>query len=392
MTGSRENDGQSLPEKTDVLVIGGGIAGTSTLYHLARNGVEATLVEKGQVGMGATEAAVGVLSPPLRQPFHETAHDRGADMAREIWDFALRSMAGLGEALTGLGAATEAGLDLRGGHLLAEPHSVHQVRLSFEALEAAGFPVRWLSPDEVEEACGGRGFSGGYFLEGGGAISPGATARALARGAAEAGARVVEGVTVEEVTRRNGSLVCETDDGTVTASMVVYATHVDSRRFSALVGDEIVPIRGQGLAAEVEGLPEQAGCFSTHWKLNVWRQAPEGTLFLGGWRHDAWDRSYWKTRPELDGRLQDDLERWFHSVFPRVRFNVVKRWSGIFGWTSDYLPLVGPLPGAPDELVISGFSGGGLPFAFECGRVLAHAVAGRDAVAGGSLFNPRRFL
>ena len=59
---------------------------------------------------------------------------------------------------------------------------------------------------------------------------------------------------------------------------------------------------------------------------------------------------------------------------------------------SDYLPLVGPLPGAPDELVISGFSGGGLPFAFECGRVLAHAVAGREPVPGGALFNPRRFI
>jgi len=392
MTGSDANNGQSLPERTDVLVIGGGIAGTSTLYHLARNGVEATLVEKERVGMGATEAAVGVLAPPLRQPFHETAHDRGPDAAREIWEFALRSMAGLGEALTELGAREEAGLDLRGGHLLAEPHSVHQVRLSFEALEAAGFPVRWMSPGEVEDACGGKGFSGGYHLEGGGAISPGATARVLARGATEAGARVVEGVTVEDVTRRDGSLVCETSDGPVNASMVVYATHVDSRRFSALVGDEVVPIRGQGLAAEVEGLPEQVGCFSTHWKLNVWRQDPRGTLYLGGWRHDAWDRSYWKTRPELDERLQHDLETWFQAVFPRVKVKVVRRWSGIFGWTSDYLPLVGPLPGAPDELVISGFSGGGLPFAFECGRVLANAVADRDPVPGGALFNPRRFL
>jgi glycine/D-amino acid oxidase-like deaminating enzyme len=174
--------------------------------------------------------------------------------------------------------------------------------------------------------------------------------------------------------------------------MVVYATHVDSRRFSALLGDEIVPIRGQGLAAEVEGLHSQEGCFATHWKLNVWRQDREGILHLGGWRHDAWDRSYWKTRPELDPRLQGDLEEWFHAAFPRVKLRAIRRWSGIFGWTSDYLPLVGPLPGAPDELVISGFSGGGLPFAFECGRVLAHAVAGREPVPGGALFNPRRFI
>lgn len=394
MSGLKERLLQSdtLPDRTDVLVVGGGIAGASTLYHLARCGVAATLVERGRVGGGATEAAVGVLAPPLRQPFHQTVHDRGADRAREIWSFALRSIAGLGEALREMGAEEEAGLDLRGGHVLAESHSQHEVKLSFEALEDAGFPVRWLAPEEVRSASGGRGFTGGYLLEGGGAISPGPTARCLARAARQSGGRVVEGVTVKEASRKESSLVCHTDHGPVEASMVVYATHVDSRRFSALLGDEIVPIRGQGLSAQVRGLPAQEGCYATHWKLNVWRQAPDGELFLGGWRHDAWDRSYWKTRPELDERLQGDLEEWFRAAFPDVRLEVTRRWSGIFGWTSDYLPMVGPLPGAPAELVISGFSGGGLPFAFECGRVLAHAIAGKDPVPGGRLFNPRRFL
>ena len=50
------------------------------------------------------------------------------------------------------------------------------------------------------------------------------------------------------------------------------------------------------------------------------------------------------------------------TAFPGVELEITGRWSGIFGWTSDYLPLVGPLPGAPDEMVITGFSGGGLPF------------------------------
>ena len=386
------DEAQDLPDRTDVLVIGGGIAGTSTLPHLVRAGVEATLVERDRVGGGATQAAVGVLSPPLRQPFHETVRDRGADQAREIWDFALRSVARLGEALRELGAEEEVGLDLRGGWMLAESHSEHQIRLSCEALDAAGFGVRWMEADEVGALTGGRGFVGGYRLEGGGSLSPGPTARALARGAVAQGARVMEGVGVRGVERRGGELVCRTDEGEIRASMVVYATHVDSRRFSALLGDEIVPIRGQGLAAEVRGLAPMPGGFATDWKMNVWRRDADGLLHLGGWRHDAWDRSYWKTRPEIDERLQENLEDWFRSAFPHADLRVVRRWSGIFGWTSDFLPLVGPLPGTPDELVISGFSGGGLPFAFEAGRVLAAAVAGEEPIPGASILNPRRFL
>jgi glycine/D-amino acid oxidase-like deaminating enzyme len=383
---------QELPDRTDVLVIGGGIAGTSTLHHLVRAGVEATLVERDRVGGGATQAAVGVLSPPMRQPFHETVHDRGPEAAREIWDFALRSVARLGEALRELGAEEESGLDLRGGWVLAEPHSEHQTLLSCKALDEAGFGVRWIGADEVSTLTRGRGFVGGYQLEGGGSLSPGPTARVLARGAIKQGARVVEGVAIRSVERRNGELVCTSDEGEVRAAMVVYATHVDSRRFSALLGDEIVPIRGQGLAAEVRGLAAMPGGFATDWKMNVWRRTPDGLLQLGGWRHDAWDRSYWKTRPEVDDRLQGNLEDWFRAAFPEVELRVVRRWSGIFGWTSDFLPLVGPLPGAPDELVISGFSGGGLPFAFEAGRVLAAAVAGEDPVPGASILNPRRFI
>ena len=134
------------------------------------------------------------------------------------------------------------------------------------------------------------------------------------------------------------------------------------------------------------------GAYATHWKLNVWRSDPEGRLVLGGWRHDAWDRSYWKARPEVDHHLQEAIEGWFEQAFPDVApLEVERRWSGIFGWTADYLPLVGPLPGRTGELVISGFSGGGLPFAFESGRVIASIVTEGDPVPGGDLLNPRRF-
>ena len=186
-------------------------------------------------------------------------------------------------------------------------------------------------------------------------------------------------------------MVVETGGGEVRAEMVVYATHVDSRRFSTFLGDEIVPIRGQGMMTH-PGPPVFKGSFSTHWKLNVWRSDAEGRLHLGGWRHDAWDRSYWKIRPEVDPQLQENIQKWFESTFPDGGpLKVARRWSGIFGWTADYLPLVGPLPGRTGELVISGFSGGGLPFAFESGRVIAAIVSAGEAVPGSELLNPRRF-
>lgn len=389
--GSEMRFSGDLPEETDVVVIGGGIAGSSAAYHLASAGVRTVLLERGHIGEGATAAAIGVLSPPLRQPFDELVHFRGEATARRIWDFALRSVAGLGAFLEDRGEAEAAGLDLSGGHVLADAHSLHEVEGAYRALASAGLPVSWVNADDLTGLAKGRGFLGGYRIEGGGCISPGPTAVALARGARDAGAVVLEGTDVGEARRTEGRIACETGKGEVRAEMVVYATHVDSRRFSSFLGDEIVPIRGQGMITE-PGTARVAGSYSTHWKLNVWRTDSEGRLILGGWRHDAWDRSYWKTRPELDPHLQENIQAWFESAFPeRAPLQVARRWSGIFGWTADYLPLVGPLPGRTGELVISGFSGGGLPFAFESGRVIASIVSDGEPVQGSELFNPRRF-
>jgi gamma-glutamylputrescine oxidase len=381
-----------VPERVDVVVVGGGIAGTSAAVHLARAGVTTLLLERGRIGSGATAAAIGVLSPPMRQPFDETVHFRGREIAKTIWELALRSVGGLAAMLTENEKAEVAELDLSGGHVLADAHSLHQVEGSFRALELEGLPVEWLGAEQVRELTGGRGFLGGYRIEGLGSLASGPTARALAEIAAAQGATVLEEVEVGDSKRVNGSILCETSRGAVRSEMVVYATHVDSRRFSAFLGDEIVPIRGQGMVAETRGARRFTGAYSTHWKLNVWRSDPLGRLHLGGWRHDAWDRAYWKVRPELDATLQENIQAWFESAFPeRAPLAVSRRWSGIFGWTADYLPLVGPLPGRTGELVVSGFSGGGLPFAFESGRIIAAIVSEGEPIEGAGLLNPRRF-
>jgi glycine/D-amino acid oxidase-like deaminating enzyme len=382
-----------LPARCDVVVVGGGIAGVSALHHLAAAGVDAVLLERDRVGGGATGTAVGVLSPPLRQSYHETASRRGPEVARMIWRFAERSISDLAHALSARGEAADGELDLAGGHVLAEPHTLHEVERSFQSLAEAGFPVTWLEAADVRGQTGGRGFLGGFRLAGGGALNPAATARILAGQAMAAGGLVAEGAHVSEVARESGGLVCRLRDGReVHAEMVVYAVHTEARRFSSLLGDEVVPIRGQALAAEILDGTVPDGAWSTHWKLNTWRRSPAGRLHLGGWRHDAWDRSYWKTRPEVDENMQEALLTWFRHAFPDVRLRVTGRWSGIFGWTADYMPMVGPLPGLSDELVIAGFSGGGLPFAFGCGRMVADMIVGRDPGPEAVLFSPRRFV
>lgn len=381
-----------LPERAAVVIIGGGIAGTSVAFHAANSGMDVVLLERGRVGGGATGAAVGILSPPLRQPYHETIAALGDGEAKALWSFALRSTGNLGSFLKEQGAADLADLDLGGGHVLAEPHTDYQVRETFRALGEGGFPVEWIEGGVIRDRFGGHGFTGGFRIIGGGGFDPEAATFALARAAREAGAEIREDVDVEGVEQDEFGFVCRADGVSVRCDSVVYATHVEGGRFSALVGREIVPIRGQGFESEPMDRRFE-GCFATDWKLNVWRQKLDGRILVSGWRHEALDRSYGRAAPELDHDLQSDLGEWFERSFPDLApLRVKHRWSGVFGWTADYMPLVGPLPGQPQEYVISGFAGGGLPFAFDCGRSIARQLAGENPVEGAEQFSPGRFV
>lgn len=367
------------------------MTGASTAYHLATLGVDVVLLERGGIGGGATAAVVGVLSPPLRQPFHETVHFRGRDEATRLWRFSEASIQGLANLLKDRGYAESAGLDLSGAYVLAEPHTHHQVKLAYSALAKAGIDVAWIPPDEVRRLCDGQGFTGGYRIEGGGSLDPGATTMALTQFAEEAGARIIEDVDVTGTEAKAAGIVCTADGAELHCDAVVYAAHINSGRFSAFVREEIVPIRSQGFSsAPVSTLFR--GSFSTHWKLNVWRQNAAGRILMSGWRHDAWDRAYGKAEFAVDEHLQDDILRWFESYFPASSpLEMKDRWSAVFGLTADFLPMVGAIPGSPNEYVIGAFGGGGIPFAFECGRSIAHEIVGRSAVPGSEIFSPARF-
>jgi glycine/D-amino acid oxidase-like deaminating enzyme len=67
------------------------------------------------------------------------------------------------------------------------------------------------------------------------------------------------------------------------------------------------------------------------------------------------------------------------------------RWAGIFGLTQDMLPLVGRVPGRDGTWVAAGYSGHGNVLGFLCGRLVAHAILGRDDPLL-ALFDPARLL
>jgi len=76
----------SLPDKADVLIVGGGIAGASLLWHLEARRIDAVLVERHHLAWGASGRNAGFLLAGVASSYAEAVNTYGREKAREIWE------------------------------------------------------------------------------------------------------------------------------------------------------------------------------------------------------------------------------------------------------------------------------------------------------------------
>src|SRR6266851_5788622 len=90
-----------LPERADVLVIGGGITGVSVVHHLRARRMDAVLVERAHIAAGASGRNAGYLLAGVADSYAEAVLSYGRSRAREIWEMTLVNHATMIEAVTG---------------------------------------------------------------------------------------------------------------------------------------------------------------------------------------------------------------------------------------------------------------------------------------------------
>ena len=356
-----------LDRPPDVIVIGGGVTGCSCAFALAQRGLRVRLHEAREIAGGASGRNGGFALRGGAMPYDVAVTTLGHDSATALWRLTER-------ALDTIEHLADNALRRVGSFKLAvDQAELAELRFEAEALERDGFAVQWLEP--LPEPLRGV-FAGGFRQPGDGALHPARWVRQLAAAAAEAGAEILERSAVDSVAE-------------LQAAHVVIATDGYTRGLVPELDAAIRPTRGQMVVTE----PLEAMLFPcphyARYGHDYWQQLPDRRLVLGGHR-DAGLEAEWTAEEAVTDVVQERIDASIQRL-TGSQPAVEHRWAGIWGTTSDALPLAGPCPGRPGVWVAAGYSGHGNVLGFACGELVARAVAG-DSPPELSLFDPARLL
>ena len=339
-----------LPDKADVLVIGGGIAGVSLLWHLAARRIDAVLVERDHLAAGASGRNAGFLLAGVASSYAQAVRTYGRDKAREVWEITSENHDRMIEAARGqdvghrrLGSAVLAVGDEERGLLIESEH----------LLQEDGYSVRWdgtklMNPDDGE-------------------VDPSAMVAALARQAKEGAIR--EGVNVTALDSRRHGVIVTAGETACEAGVVILATNGYSPQLVPSV--KIQPTRAQMLATAPESKRITDVPVYSNFGYRYWRQLPGGELLIGGWRDTSpeTEKTY-DSEPTVE--IQEHLDRAARELGTTAE--VTHRWAGTMGFTESGLPMTGPLEEMPNVYICAGFTGHGMAFAFMTAKQVVEAI------------------
>lgn len=368
-------------ERSDILVIGGGIAGCMVAWFLARAGGEVTLIERFDLHTLASGSNAGSLH--LQMPaaeFRLLGEGWAAGYAPVIALLrqSLAMWAGLGEEL---------GVDLElatpGGLIVATNEAEMDLIARKAVLERRqGLDVRLLARDEVLAMAPylSAGVVGGALCVGEGKANPLVALPAIARAAAAAGVRIHRHVTLEALKSEGEGFTALTSRGPIAARRVVDCAGAEAGRVAGMLGlrfaVEGVPIQ-VSVSEPVEPLVEHL-VYSAGGRLTLKQTRLGAFLIGGGWpaAHDA------QGRPAVDpSSLAANLALAVKVAPPLAGVSVVRTWPCIVNGTADWRPLLGEVPGTPGFFMCM-FPWTGFTAAPAAARLVADAVIGRKPARG----------
>ena len=332
-----------------VVVIGGGVVGVSTLYHLAKKGwTDVVLVERKELTSGSTWHAAGLL--PLFNMSYSVGklHQYSVNFYHEL------------EKETGQDVGFKVVSNIR---LATCEHRMDEYRYYAGVAQTVGVDVRFLTPEQVKDIwpmCNTEGLIGAIQHPDDGYIQPADLTQALAKGARSRGATIYRNTAVTAIEQQpDDSWIVKTDQGDISCEHVVSCTGNFARKTGEMVGLDIpvIPVEHQYLVTEAhpdilarkeQGLPEQGVLRESD--AGYYLREEAGGMILGPYEKGApccyvdgpSDESEYELFNEDLDRLMPHIEACINRVPAFGEVGIKTVYNGAIAYAPDGNPIVGP--------------------------------------------------
>ena len=358
--------------RTDVAILGGGLAGVSTALHLAQRGYRVVLLEARFVGYGASGRSGGQTIFGLAAAQKTLMQQVGRDDAHRLFDLSVEAL----KVTDALIRDHRIECDYRPNHVHVgvKPRHIDELREWADELhrEYSYTGVRFLDREALREHVRSDRYVAGLIDPASGHLHPLKFTEGLAQAAENAGAVIYENTPVLRYDE-GAEVSVHTPDGVVRCAHLVLCGNAYIGAVAPPLARRILGVGTYIIATEridhnllQELLPSNAAVADINWILDYFRRSADDRMLFGG------RVSYSSVQPP---QLAEGMRKRMARVFPSLAdIKVAYAWGGYLDITMSRAPNFGRL--TPNVLYLQGFSGHGMTLTVLAGKLVAETVAG----------------
>ncbi len=369
--------GKTLPESAPMVIIGGGIVGVSTLYHLAHRGVPAVLLERRKIASGTTWHAAGIVGQ-LRDSTAQT--ELGKYTAKLFQD--LEAETGQATGYKQNGTINIALGNVRHEQLLRSHDHAARMGIATHMLcrEEVAEKWPWIVTDDIKS---------GLLVPSNGQVNPLDVSVALDKGARALGAVRFEDIEVRNLIVKNGKVAgVHTDQGDIATSKVLLAGGMWSHLFAKTHGVTL-PLHAVEhcyiVTEPMEELPRDQPILNIVEERTYWKE-DAGKLLIGAfeamgkpWGSDGIPKDFEFDELPFDmEHVESELEAMFARMPKLGEMGIQTFFNGPESFTPDGRPYLGPAPEIEGLFIASGMNSNGILNSGGVGLTMAEWMTDGD--------------
>ena len=384
----------TLPSTCDVLIVGAGFAGVATAYHLLQEepSLSVVLLEARGVCSGASGRNGGHVKPDTYFNVPKYAEMFGLEEAAKLAAFEASNVRAVKDLVEREGLDCDFHLT-RAVDVYLDAQHARQTEAAYRKLIEPGAvdlsDVQLVPESDAERVSGVKGARCAFTFTAA-HLWPAKMVHQLLEKLLKKGLNLQTNTPVDSVSSSpdaDGRWTVHTDRGAVHASKVIYATNGYTASILPEYKDRIVPVRGicsRIASPHGPNTPHLVNTYGIRFDArnnDYLIPRADGSIIVGGARQRFWhnkDRWFDNVRDDelveeavsyFDGYMQRHFRGWEGS-----QAKVTDVWTGVMGYSSDFVPHIGEVPEKPGQFVIAGFSGHGMPEILLSSRAVAALV------------------